>query len=354
MIWRWRMSDVFDRAVEAHRRGDHEAALQGYAALDHLKNARHNRGALLRELGRLEEAEAVLRSVLTHFPDFTPSQYSLALTLLAQERYAEGWRLHEARRLTGHSWAVDPETPAPEWRGEDLAGRRLVVCSEQGYGDQLMFARYLPLLRGRGADVTVGCNALMRPLFAAAGFAVTSYSPQNIRLPDCDAWTLIGSLPYRLGLQGPPAPLPIGAWRGGGGIGVVPTGNPDHQNDSNRSLPPDPAARLLSLGRDLRPEATGARSFLDSVALFAGLDLVITVDTSTAHLAGSLGVPTWVLLPWYGVDWRWRLDRSESPWYPSARLFRQHKGEAWGVVIDSVRAALAQISLRSGGRIKRT
>jgi len=336
------MADPFKDAMEAYARGDYEAALRGFAALIHFKNARHNLGALLNQLGRLEQAEAALRPIVEQFPDFVDSQFTLAAVLLAQGRYAEGWRMYEARRRAERVDAHAPETTAPEWRGEDLSGRRLIVCAEQGYGDQLMFGRYLPLLRERGAEVVVGCNALMRPLFASLGYAVTPFSAQSRGLPGCDAWTLIGSLPFRLGLEGPPPPLQLAPRRGGGGIGVVPSGDPRHLNDRHRSLPPQLAERLLGLGRDLRPEATGTRDFREAAELFAGLDLVVTVDTAAAHVAGSLGVPTWVLLPAFGTDWRWRRGRSDCAWYPSVRLFRQPAPGEWAPVFDEVERALRQ------------
>lgn len=245
----------------------------------------------------------------------------------------------------GGIWAVNPETPAPEWRGEDIRDRAVVVCAEQGYGDQMMFARYLPFLEERGARAVIACNALMRPLFATRGYAVARFSPGSHQIPHCDTWVLIGSLPHRLGLGAPPLPMQFAIPRGGGGVGVVPTGNPVYFNDANRSLPAEYQAQLLAMGRDLRPEATGARNFQESAKLFAGLDLVITVDTAAAHLAGSIGVPTWVLLPCIGTDWRWLRDRSDSPWYPSVRLFRQPAPGDWESVFREVRAGVPE-----GGR----
>lgn len=334
------MSDHFQDALEAHARGDYDAALRGFAAVGHLKNARHNLGTLLNQLGRLPQAEAALLPIVEQYPDFAISQFTLSMVLLAQERYAEGWRLYEARRRTEHTHVYEPETTVPEWCGEDLGGRRIVVCAEQGYGDQVMFGRYLALLRARGAEVVVGCNALMRPLFASLGYAVTPFSQKNRVLPACDYWTLLGSLPFRLGLEAPPPPLQLAPRRGGGGIGVVPRGDPRHVNDHNRSLPPDLAERLLQFGRDLRPEATGTRDFREAAELFAGLDLVITVDTAAAHIAGSVGVPTWVLLPAFATDWRWRRNHRDCRWYPSVRLFRQPAPGAWGPVFAEVDAAL--------------
>lgn len=334
------MPDHFQEAMAAHARGDYAAALRGFAAVGHLKNARYNLGALLLQLGRYEKADAALRPIVEQFPDFPIARFTLSMALLGRARYAEGWAMYEARRAAGQVHVHEPDAEVPEWRGEAPGGRRIVVCAEQGYGDQLMFARCLPLLQARGAEVVVGCDPRMAPLFESLGFPVAPFSEQQRGLPACDGWTLIGSLPFRLGLEGPPPPLAPAPRRGGGGIGVVPGGDPRHVNDAHRSLPPALAARLLALGRDLRPEATGTRDFREAAELFAGLDLVITVDTAAAHLAGSLGVPTWVLLPAFGADWRWLRGRADSPWYPAVRLFRQPAPGDWAPVLEQVEQAL--------------
>ena len=137
----------------------------------------------------------------------------------------------------------------------------------------------------------------------------------------------------------PPTQIPI-AWRGGAGIGVVPTGSREFVDDARRSLSNEAASRLLELGRDLRPESTGARDFRDTAEIVSKLDLVITVDTSVAHLAGSMGAPTWVLLPAVAPDWRWLYERSDTPWYPSVKLFRQRAAGDWEEVLDRVLKSL--------------
>jgi hypothetical protein len=335
------LDDVFETAVAAHAAGDYDAAIRGYRAVLHLKNARHNLGALLNQLGRLDEAETTLRPIVEQFPDFAPSRFSLAMALLGMGRYGEGWALYESRRDVGNPGIFDPVTAIPEWLGEPLGAQRIVVCAEQGYGDQIMFARYLEPLRDLGAEVVVGCNRAIAPLFASLGWLVTPFSANRRRLPACDAWTLIGSLPLRLGLAEPRPVSRFGGGRtGGGGIGVAPTGSPGHANDRRRSLPPEAAARLLALGRDLRPEATGATDFRGSAEIVAGLDLVISVDTAIAHLAASLGVPTWILLPGFGTDWRWAGASPRSAWYDAVELIRQPRPDDWSPVLDEVERRL--------------
>ncbi|MBS0331803.1 MAG: hypothetical protein JSS35_03470, partial [Proteobacteria bacterium] len=147
--------------------------------------------------------------------------------------------------------------------------------------------------------------------------------------------------------QIPKAPYlrpPAGAPAEGGGVGVLTRGRPEHPNDANRSLGPEAAARLLALpgARSLHPDDTGAADFADTAALIAPLDLVISVDTAVAHLAAAMGKPTWILLPAFMNDWRWMEARSDSPWYPTARLFRQPAMDSgWSPVLDDVEAAFA-------------
>ena len=334
------MDDPFSTAVAAHKAGDYEAAILGYRSVLHLRNARHNLGALFNQLGRLDEAEAALRPVVEQFPDFAPSRFSLATALLAQQRYAEAWPLYEARRHLDNPAIFEPQTEAPEWRGEPIAGRRLLVCAEQGYGDQIMFARYLEPLRATGAKVMLGCNRTIAQLFTGLGLPIALFTSGHRVPPPCDAWVLLCSLPLRLGLGAPPPASPLTAPpTGGGGVGVAPSGSA--QLEGRRSLAGADADRLLAWGRDLRPEATGAADFRQTAEIILGLDLVISVDTAIAHLAATLGVETWVLLPAFGTDWRWGRGQAPSPWHPHVRQLRQATAGEWGPVLDEVERALA-------------
>ena len=334
-----RMDQPFDRALAAHRAGDFAAAEQGYRQVMHFKNALHNLGVLYLESGRPEAAEAPLRRVLEHFPNFAPSRHSLSMTLLALRRYDQAWPFYEARREVLP--IADPPTQAPEWRGEPLAGKTLAVVREQGIGDQIMFGRYLAQLDAMGAEVVLACDPrTVARLFEAAGRRTRPY-PREARgpLPPCDYWCFFGSLPLWLTPFPPPAVFLPQFGGGGGGVGVVATGSPSHAYDVHRSLPAEAAARLLSLGRDLLPKATGAFDLLDTAEIVAGLDLVIAVDTSIVHLAGAMGKPCWVLLPRIGLDFRWN-DGVASDWYPQLRLFRQGEPGDWRTVLDEVSAAL--------------
>jgi len=341
---------MFKEANAAHRAGDWAQAERRYRALTKLKPswAYHNLGVVYVTTGRLAEAEAALRAALAADPAQAATRHSLAMLLLSLGRYAEGWPLHEARRQVAALKINRPNLPYPEWRGEDLGGRRLLVVTEQGLGDQIQFARFLPQLVARRAQVTFACAPALAPLFEGLGVTVTPVR-EGQALPDADCWTLLMSLPLRLGLtleevSGAPylAPAPVAA---GGGVGVAAQGAPSHSNDRFRSLDPGSAGELLTLGRDLAPEATGAADFLDTARIVAGLDLVISVDTSVAHLAGAMGKPVWILLPAVETDWRWLRGRDDSPWYGSARLYRQASPGDWGPVVRRVAADLAALGL---------
>ena len=330
---------TFEEAVAAQNAGDFAAAERGYLAFPDSRNARYNLAVLYRQTQRLEEAAAAFRLVAEQYPDLAIARRGLAQALLALGRYDEAWPLQEARRQAPPM--PDPVADYPEWTGEPLAGRRLTVVAEQGFGDQLMFARYLPLLQAAGAEVTIACHPRhLARFFERCGWTTTPYLGGAQKLPAADAWVFMASLPYRLGVGSPPRPVywpePLG---GGAGVGVVAQGNPAQFNDRNRSMDPASAAELLSLGRNLLPDATGALDFLDTAEIVSGLDLVITVDSAVAHLAGAMGKACWVLPPAIGMCWRWN-DGVRSDWYPDMRLFRQPAAGDWAGEIAAVRAAL--------------
>jgi hypothetical protein len=267
------------------------------------------------------------------------SPYGRAMDLLAQRRYAEAWPLYEERRRYSRQPPPIPIATQPEWRGEPLDGKVIVVCGEQGWGDQLLFGRYLSQLKARGAQVVVACDhTVVGSVFYFAGYEVTPFWVDR-PLHGGDYWVPIGSLPHLLECVRPaPAVWATTAITGGGGVGVVAKGNPAHWNDAHRSLHGADAERLLELGRDLRPLEWKADMHLTACQMGA-LDLVITVDTAAANLAGSIGARCWVLLPYVGLDWRWN-DGVRSDWFPEARLFRQARPDDWRSVLDEVASAL--------------
>ncbi|HSV70688.1 MAG TPA: tetratricopeptide repeat protein [Methylibium sp.] len=352
--------------------------------------AHHALAHLRAALGRRDEAEQGYRAALQIDPGDLRSRYNLAVLLLARGRYEEGWALHEVRTTPGFPLrdTRPPPVSAPRWAGEPLAGRRLLVWPEQGLGDEIQFARYLAARDwAPGAQVTLACRPALLPLFAASGLAdaVRASNDPALREQRFDAWTYTMSLPWHAGtrLDSVPAALPylcapaersahwqarLQATDGGLRIGLVWKGAPGHANDHHRSLPGLAALRPLwqaarplrfislqkGAGEDeardpppdqpLRHLGGEIADFADSAAIVAQLDLVICVDTAIAHLAGALGIPCWVLLPATDTDWRWLLERDDSPWYPGVlRLFRQRQAGDWAEVIARVRDALAAL-----------
>ena len=346
-------------------------------------DARFNIGLLQVEAGETEGAEASFRGLIAAAPDRADARLALGTMLLRRGDFAEGWPLYEARYAGGlrEAFNVLPDVSYPQWKGEDLAGKSILLWPEQGYGDAIQFVRYVPELKRRGAArVTLGCHGPLARLFAAVEGADAVVTERE-RLGHHDYWALPLSLPLHLGtVPGSiPASLPYlhasddlkAAWSqrlpdGGLKVGLAWKGAAIHGNDARRSLPSlsnlEPlwrtsradlhfiglqkgegeveardwasAGRLIDLGRDLR-------DFADTAAVVDQLDLVITVDTSVAHLAGALGKPCWVLLPAKGADWRWLEGRSDSPWYPGTmRLFRQERDGNWSDVVGAIAAAL--------------
>jgi len=330
--------DELDRALAAHRAGDLRTAEAIYLTILDNRSAAYNLAIIYGARGRHADAEALLSPLVEADPGWAPACNALSKQLLMQGRYAQAWPLHEGRR----SDPAIPRLSLPEWIGDDLAGRHILVMGEQGFGDQIMFARFLEPLRARAGRVSLVIGTALASLLAHPEMDVVA-ARADARMPQSDCWTLICSLPGLMGvtLETLPPPVRLDVTLGaGGGIGVVTRGRPSHYNDAHRSLDPAAASRLLALGRDLAPEATGARDFRETAEIVAGLDLVISVDTAIAHLAASLGKPTWILLPAFGADWRWMTARSDSPWYPSARLFRQQAPGDWSSVLDRVEQVL--------------
>lgn len=342
---------TFDEACLALARDDYATAVVGFLAN---MNERPYEGALnlgqaLRHLGDYAGAEAAYRRAISLKPDHPDGLYCLSEFCLQHGRFAEGWALFENRRRWSKTNFVEPrriwsDLACPEWRGEDIRGKHLLVLGEQGFGDQIQFARYVPLLRQLGATASFVCSDSLAPLFPEGW-------PRSLSLPPAHFWVMAMSLPGYLGANMPPEPRlirPPLKIPSRSQIGVAPTGSSTHSNDRRRSITGELAADLLELGLDLRPEATGARNFLQTAALIASLDLVISVDTSIAHLAASMGKPTWVLLARPVSDWRWMVDREDSPWYPTVRLFRQTSSGDWSTVIRAVKHQLRSASNSCG------
>lgn len=301
--------------------------------------------------GRLAEAEKVLRQALNRSPPGAEweakMRFTIAIAQLATGRDAlQAW---EGMRWRTAAWSLwRPSHAATEWRGGPLKGR-LFVLGEQGLGDEIHFARYGLELARAGLNVTYVCSPILASLFRDAGLAVHARRVENEmpEMADGDRWVMAFDVPARAKLRLrnlPPAPYlqTPEAMVMRGRIGVMTKGNAGHPQDYHRSLPPEAAERLLALdgALSLHPHDTGALGFGITAKMIAGLDLVITVDTAVAHLAGAMGKPVWILLPAFATDWRWGREGDRTPWYPSARLYRQEVAGDWAGVLDRVEADL--------------
>ena len=342
------------RAFLAHLDGDLAAAEAVYRralADPGMAPAAHRHLiGLLEAQHRWEAAADECRAALVREPGRADLETNLATLLLGLGRYAEAWPLLEAR-ATLRTGSVRPDLPYPEWDGRPVGS--LTIWDEQGFGDAIQHSRFIPALVARGIAVTLVVRPELCALLSGLGAAVIP-AEGRLRVPLADAWAMMGSLPGRLGvtlesLAGgqpylAPAPDRRAKWAGRIGpsarIGVVARGKAVHANDAQRSLPYEGADFLHSLPGAVSLEPEGPLpldDFADTAAVIEQLDLVIAVDTAVAHLAGAIGKPCWVLLPYLGPDWRWLYDgRTDSPWYPSLRIYRQPAPRDWASVLRAV------------------
>lgn len=305
----------------------------------------------LHQTGRWTEAEAHYREAMRGW-DHPALRTDLGLLLMGLGQYDEGFALYESR--WGLPGAEQPLAELPAWAGEPLAGRRLLIWPEQGFGDQIQFARYAPVLKAMGAEVILVAPPALSSLLTQLPVTVLTQTP-SITLPRPDFWVSPASIPRRLGVT--PQTIDSGAylqapqeardsWAGHASprsIGYAWRGKAHHNNDTRRSMqsPNLLLSMLEKTGAPLFDLTEPLGDFSDMAAVIEQLDLVITVDTAVAHLAGALGKPCWVMLPWFGQDWRWMQGRDDSPWYANTRLFRQQRGGEWADVINAVGAELA-------------
>jgi tetratricopeptide (TPR) repeat protein len=365
------------------RYSDAVAAYDGtLAAIPNHVGALNNRGLALQAINRHRDAVASFDRAIALQKDYADAHFNTALALLTLGDFRRGFEEYEFRWQRTGMPATRRGSGRPSWRGDyPLQGRTILLQAEQGLGDTIQFARYVPLLAKAGAKVVLEVQPELKALLTPIEGAATVVG-RGEPLPAFDLHCALGSLP--LACKTEPATIPAGipyltasaerieTWRASlpsDGLRVVIawSGSPKHVNDRNRSIPfaqlgalwETPGVRFISVQRDLRgddaellareprvmqvgPELT---DFSDTAAVVALADLVISVDTSVAHLAGALGKPVWILLP-HSPDWRWGLEGNKSRWYPTARMFRQAAPGQWDGVIADVAAELQKRAAR--------
>lgn len=368
--------------------GQPESAMQEARAALALSPAdSHGTAALARALqaaGQGDEAIRLLNEALKTSDD-RDLRMCLADTYLRQGRCREGFEAYEARRRPGRhasfAYVKDPGLSRPEWRGDALAGRRLLVVSEQGLGDNLFAMRYATVLAARGDHVSVVIAEPMRRLLAGQSYLRKVYVlGAPIPRADYDCWCFALSLPARLGEDGTAQPwnrdpylaavddgtMRVDAPPGTLKVGLSWAGSTINPNDALRSIDPQrfvplaevPGVKLYScqhgiadtaLPEFLRPSPRPLSDLADTSAFLTQLDLLISIDSAPAHLAAAMGRETWMLARWFG-DWRWGESGSESHWYPAIRILRQPRAGDWDGVLEEAKKMLVALCRRPAHR----
>jgi Flp pilus assembly protein TadD len=366
----------------------HENLGNAYLAVSDLKNAeielreaailapswdvpQNSLGCVYRQLGKLDQAAEHFNTARSLNPNYAEANWNLALLELLRGNFEAGWKGFEWRTKCA-GIIMRRDITQPRWTGGDLRGKTILLHAEQGFGDTLQFIRFVPLVAERGATVIVESQPdLVHVLKGVKG--ISQIIPFGEPTPPFDVHTPIMSLPLAFGttLQTIPAATPyisaspdrIADWSGRLAprpkrrVGLAWSGRPTHPDDRRRSISLQQfapfvqikSAQFVSLqtmppgslapGLELSNFSSELRDFQDTAALIASLDLIISVDTAVAHLAGAMNKPVWLLLPFI-PDWRWLLNRTDTPWYPSMKLFRQPALGDWASVIADVAGAL--------------
>lgn len=332
----------------------------------------------VKHLGRVAEAAAIQEMLVRAVPGDLSARFDLAETLLLQGDFARGWREYRWRYSLAHTAAIERKVPLPRWDGRRIAGQTLLIHDEQGYGDTLQFIRMVAWAKARSAArivLEIHPDLLGIARRAAGHDAI---STRGDLPPPFDQHCELMSLPMAMGLrlQDLPGETPylspdlarVSKWRARLAalprpwVALVWAGRPSHPNDANRSLalsdlaplalpgitylaiqkgPAAEQARTPPSGMSIVPLDDEIHDFEDTAAILALADLLISIDSSPVHLAGGLNRPAWVMLPFL-PDWRWLMDRTDTPWYPSLRLFRQPAPGDWTAVLRDVAQALAR------------
>jgi tetratricopeptide (TPR) repeat protein len=339
-----------------------------------------NLGDIQKEKGEMSKGLGYYKQAISVSPDYPEAHFNLACVYLLLGNFEEGWAEYEWRWKTKEFEALRRDFGKPRWYGEEIRGKRIFLTCEQGLGDAIQFVRYAKRVKDLGAEVILEVPKVLHRLFMCVE-GIDSLVIVGSEVPNFDVYCPLLSLPYvfRTNLETIPNEVPyikvnsetIEMWRekiekgkDRLNVGIAWTGNPKHKRDKYRSIRLEKFAifnelkgvRFYSLqvgvGSEQLKEVgskfeivdlTGEiKDFFDTAGLIMNLDLVITVDTSVAHLAGALGKQVWVFIP-FVPDWRWMLNREDSPWYPTMRLFRQNERNDWDSVIKRVYEELGKL-----------
>jgi hypothetical protein len=371
------VEELIEAGNQYRENNDPESALRCYAnalTMDRTSaSAFNNYGNVLREMGEPKAAIPFLQRSIQLAPNAVTPNFNLSVAYLLDGNYSQGWPQYEHRWQFEHLAGTLPNYSQPRWTGQDLKNKTILVCQEQGLGDTIQFVRFVFSLHAAGAKVILQVNQNLAPLFANSTILHQLIDPTDAPT-NFDYWTPIMSIPGYLGITLDNLPHQLQylaaradlaqAWANRLGpkqrlrVGFCWSGRPDSWINRHKGMPFEIMLDLIkqntnyewvNLQVECSPEQTHTlsqngvqhypgqiRNFADSAALIHNLDVVISVDTAVAHLAGAIGRPTWIPLNCYGTDWRWLLDRDSSPWYPSARLFRQSAIGDWKSVTDKI------------------
>lgn len=371
------LADIIEQGNQLRSQNEPEKSLACYAQVlvSDPDNAAAfcNYGNVMRELGYPQRAIPFMQHAVLLDPSNITAQFNLAVAYLLMGDYQRGWAQYETRWQFEHLAGTEPKFEQPRWRGEDIKGKTILVVGEQGHGDCIQFSRFIFNLHTAGARVKLQVTDGLNPLLSQSNI-IERTGRYNEDMGEFDYWIPIMSIPGILGitldnlprlqnyLTAPPSLIKL--WQDQLGpktrmrVGVSWSGRKDSWIHQHKSVPfpvildmiksnpqyewinlqvdasPEEEAQLAEVGVTAYPNSIS--SFADTAALLMHMDVVISVDTAISHLAGALGRPTWVMLNQYGQDWRWLLNRDDSPWYPTARLFRQPTRGDWTSVTKKI------------------
>ena len=374
--------ELIDLGNKCREENNPEGALAYYAqAFTQDRNsasAFNNYGNVLRECGEPLGAIPFLSRSMQLAPKHPTAAFNIAVAFLLAGDYKNGFEAYEARWNYEHLAGGLPNYEQPRWTGQDIRDKTVLVLGEQGHGDNIQFVRFVGDIMSRGARAILVVNENLKPLLESTDKAFTVITPNEV-MPEFDYWIPIMSIPAVIGttidniasvqyyltadtrlqqqwqqILGPKKRLRVGfCWSGRRDTWInqhkgmpfetmldLIKRNPDYEwVNLQCDCTTEEEAELIKNGVNAYPGAI--RSFADSAALIMHMDVVLSVDTAVAHLAGALGRPVWVMLSQYALDWRWLLDRDDSPWYTTARLFRQPKMGDWASVTEKIHKFLS-------------